>query len=218
MNKRPFYLVLVGKRDLVDAMFNKDVIPQGYEAVFSFNKEGAKPRGEFLRASKASGWIPELDNNVPTIKTDFRANKNIDAPYAYMTIEKFDVPSYLQSRQESIMGTPKCDGKYIASVIRVKQADVENDLIEIKGEKPNLTGKYIYKITFKDNEVLKNLTLFDDRIYFETPSANSKSTEIEKDDAPSLNALSDLEGKTFMFNHLIDGLRNAYSGGGAPLA
>ena len=41
---------------------------------------------------------------------------------------------------------------------------------------------------------------------------------IEKDDAASLNALSDLEGKTFMFNHLIDGLRNAYSGGGAPLA
>ena len=218
MINRPFYLVLVGKRELVDAMFNKYVIPQSYKEVFSFNKEGAKPRGEFLRAAKASSWIPTLVDNVPTIKTDFKANKNIDAAYAYMTIDKFEVPSYLQSRQEEIMGAPKCDGKYIASVSRVKQSDVEKDLIEVKGKKPDLTGKYIYRISFKDNEVLKDLTLFNDRIYFEAPEVNALSSEIEKDDAASLNALSDLEGKTFMFNHLIDGLRNAYSGGGAPLA
>lgn len=218
MSKRPFYLVLVGKRELVDAMFNKNVIPQDYEAVFSFNKEGAKPQATFLRASKASSWVPELNNNVPTIATNVKPNKNIEAAYAYMIIDRFELPSYLESKREAIMGSPKSDGKYIASVSRVMQADIKDDLISVKGKIPNLTGAYIYKITFKNNETLKNLTLFDDRIYFEAPASNAASSEIEKDDANSLSSLSDLEGKTFMFNHLITGLRNAYSGGGAPLA
>lgn len=218
MSKRPFYLVLVGKRELVDAMFNKNVIPQGYEAVFSFNKEGAKPQATFLRASKASSWVPKLENNVPTIATNVRPNRNIEAAYAYMIIDRFELPSYLESKREEIMGAPKYDGKYIASVSRVMQADIKDDLISVKGQNPDLTGAYIYKITFQNNETLKNLTLFDDRIYFEAPATNAASSEIEKDDANSLSSLSDLEGKTFMFNHLITGLRNAYSGGGAPLA
>ncbi len=220
MKKRPFYLVLVGKRELVDAMFNKEVIPNGYEAVFSFNKEGAKPEYRFLRASKASSWVPEIEGNIPTISTKVKANKNINAAYVYLEIGDFELPSYLDSKRDLIMSSPKSDGKYIASVSRVKQADIENakDLIAVKGKTPDLTGKNIYKVIFKNNDHLKNLTDFKDRIYFEAPTMNALSSEIEKDDANSIGSLQDLEGKTFMFNHLIDGLRAAYSGGGAPLA
>lgn len=219
MKDRPYYLILVGKRNLVDAMFDKNAIPSECESVFTFNKEGAKPNFMLYRAKIASTWVPELNGNVPTIATYVTPNPKISAPYIYITIDGFSIPPYFDKRDSvKIMNSPRVDGNYIASVDRVRQDVVASDLIKVKGDIPDLTGKNIYKVTFKDNATLKNLTTFSDRIYFEVPEVDAASSEIEKDDAQSLTDLSELEGKTFMFNHLIKALRNAYSNGGAPLA
>ena len=208
LKDRPYYFVLVGKREKIDAMFNKNVLPAGYVGQYMFNKDCAKPKFTVIRPQK-SGAVVGLKNNIPAINVNYKGKDNA-APYFYVAVEDFSVPSYLEPLDD-IMNAPLCKGDIIAKVESVKYDVVSGD----KNFNDNLIVSYFYKVTLKTNDQLRNISSVSDEIQFKAKTLDAADSEIINAD---VKELAELEKKTFMFSHLIRAIEKAYLGSESMVA
>jgi hypothetical protein len=202
LNNRPYYFIMVGNKENLDAMFNYEVLPKGYTGVYMYNTECAHPEYTVIRAQK-SGAIVNISDNIPVVAV---GQKGPQAPYFYIGIKDFSIASYLEPL-DKLMEQPLCDHIIIDKVEKVDYNDVNTD----KNLKKNVNVEftYLYKITLKSNEELRDISSVKDKIYFISQSFNAKDSEIENDEVEDL---VELEGKTFMFSHLIEAIERAYVG------
>ena len=115
LSNRPYYFILIGQREKIDAMFNKNVLPKDYDGVYMFNNETVEPKFAVIRPQK-SGAVKNVVDNKPHIMV---TQKGPNAPYFYVAVEDFVVPTYLENSLEQIMQTPQIKGTTIASVEKV---------------------------------------------------------------------------------------------------
>ena len=200
LTRRPYYFILIGQREKIDAMFNKNVLPKGYDGVYMFNNETVKPKFTVIRPQKSGAVI--VEDNKPHIKVN---QKGPNAPYFYVAVEDFVVPSYLENSLEKIMQTPLIKGNAISSVEKVDFNVVNEDKILKKNDV--VTAAYLYKVILKANEQLRDISDVTDELRFKSEGFDAKKSEIEDDNVADV---TELEDKTFMFSHFIKAIEKAY--------
>lgn len=200
LSNRPYYFILIGQREKIDAMFNKNVLPKDYDGVYMFNNETVKPNFTVIRPQK-SGAVKVVDNK-PHIMV---SQKGPNAPYFYVAVEDFVVPTYLENSLAEIMQTPQIKGNTIASVEKVDFNIVNEDKYLKKKEVVKAT--YLYKVILKANEQLRDISDVTDELKFKAEGIDAKKSEIEDDNVKDVTTL---ENKTFMFSHFIKAIEKAY--------
>lgn len=206
MKDRPYYLIMVGKKANLEAMFNKNALPAGNSGVYMYNAESAQPKMHVIRAQK-SGAIAAVKENVPEVKVSQKG----DNAYFYLGIEDFPVAAYLEPLDQ-IMKSPVSRNNIISTIEQVSYNDVNNDKNIGKNE---IKATYFYRVTLKSGEELKNISDATDDITFNYKALDANISSIDNDEVqdPAM-----LDGKTFMFSHLISAIEKAYLGAESAVA
>ena len=206
LSDRPYYLIIIGKKSKIDAIFNKNVLPDGYSGVYMYNTESAQPVAHVIRAQK-SGAVSKVIDNIPSI----RVQQKGPAAYFYVGVEDFPIASYLEPL-DMIMKSPNSKQNIISSVEQVNYNDVNNDK---NIGKDKVTASYFYKVTLKSGEELKNISDATDELIFTHKTLDAKTSEITDDNVEDASLLA---GKTFMFSHLTAAIEKAYLGAESDVA
>lgn len=197
MHQRPYYLILVGAKNKIESLFNKEVLPKDYTGIYMFNRDCTQPDAHFIRAQR-SGVVSSVKDNIPEIRVDAKG----EPAYFYVAVEDFYIPSFVDP---GTMSHPQFNGSIIASVEPVSFNVLRDDNQCPANETVNFT--YLYRVTLKPNEQLRDIAELSDEIYFVSESLDIQGSEIINDNVENI---SELEGKTFMFAHFIDAINKAY--------
>ena len=201
LTRRPYYFILIGQREKIDAMFNKNVLPKDYDGVYMFNNETVTPKFTVIRPQK-SGAVKKIIDNKPQIMV---SQKGPNAPYFYVAVEDFVVPSYMENSLDKIMQRPQIKGNTISSAEKVDYNMVNRD--KFMNSKDVVTATYLYKVVLKANEQLRDISDVTDELKFKAEGFDAKKSEIEDDNVADV---IELENKTFMFSHFIKAIEKAY--------
>ena len=217
MHNRPYYFIMMGTKENIDAMFSKKVLADGYTDIYAYNTQCARPSYRVIRAKKC-GSISEIYDNVPDVMVNQKGGKE---SYFYLAVEDFPVSSYVESTLAQTMENPRWKGTLIKSCEAVNFGDIQSDCniypmrSQIKGKTPDKSDvlcSYLYKVTLKSNEDLKNIpNSVPDVIYFPNRMMDTDTCKsaISND---LVEKIEDLENRTFMFDRLISGINKAYIG------
>lgn len=197
MKDRPYYLILVGSKCKIESMFSKNVLPKGYKGIYMFNKDCTRPVAHVVRAQR-SGVVSDVKDDVVEVRVEAQG----EPAYFYLAVQDFYLPSFVDVKT---MDKPQTNGVIVSKVEKVTFNDVKNDN-QLRVKTP-IDFTYLYKVTLKNNEQLCNIADLKDEIYFVSESFDVERTQIDNDNVEDLTAL---EGRTFMFDSLIQAINKAY--------
>jgi len=210
---RPFYLFVIGKKELVSSFLSREnLLPQS-EGVYTVSSPVELEVALFKKKNE------QVEG---TVNSDLRvtANRGTIIPYYekdddkvfIVGIKKSSVPRAYYTDEETFFADLKCDDKNVLPIKKLSNAADADGVDE--NEKLNNPNKvqdydYFYKITIDkkmfDNDVSNKVLTF----YFE-PSLDIAASHTDKD--YGLEDISELEHKTWGLGLISGGIESANAG------
>ena len=211
MNNRPFYLFLIGKKELVSALLSTENLLPPSEGVFTVTNPVELEVALFKKKlEQGKGKLNSIVNvtdrrGVISATTSYERNKD---KVFIIGIKKSNVPRAYYRDERDFFSNLKCDNK---NVIIEKLGDVNGiDGIDEKVSNPNRVQNYdyFYKITLNKEMFAGNLQNKELEFYFE-PSLDVKESHTDKD--YDLDDRHDtLYHKTWGFNLITEAVKAAH--------
>jgi len=216
LKNRPFYLLIIGKKELVSAFLSREYLLPHSEGVYTianpielevtlFKKKLEKEKG------KTNSLLKVTDKKGKTTGTT-SYEKGKDKVFI-VGVKASGVPRAFYTKEETFFSTLKCDDRNV-TIERLSNASVV-DGVDEKAQNPYRAQNYdyFYKITI-DKKMFDNVVNNKELTFYFEPSLSIADSHTDVDYGLQ-NRLSELEYKTWGLN-LISGAIEAANPANKP--